>query len=222
MIYAVLASGESMNQAVADSVRGKCKVIAVSDTWQLAPWADALVSADAGWWRHKAPQFDGPKYTMGLVSDTEQIKDVPMGTNSGLLGVMLAVKLGATKVLLLGVDLHGTHFFGNHPLPLRNPNQARLETFKKQFSEYKPKGVQILNCNPDSALTCYPMARLGDHLEGMAELAAPDSGTDRSVQGGAAKAGVHRRVRMHASARRSGRDGQLEPDTRRSSRGAGL
>lgn len=65
MIFAVLASGESMNQALADSVRGKCKVIAVSDTWRLAPWADALVSSDAGWWRHKTPKFDGPKYTLG-------------------------------------------------------------------------------------------------------------------------------------------------------------
>lgn len=66
MIYAVLASGESMNQALADSVRGKCKVLAVSDTYLLAPWADGLVSADAGWWRNKSPQFDGKKYTMGL------------------------------------------------------------------------------------------------------------------------------------------------------------
>ena len=219
MIYAVLASGESMNQAVADSVRGKCKVLAVSDTYLLAPWADGLVSADAGWWRKKAPQFEGKKYTMGLVSDAEQIKDVPMGTNSGLLALMLAVRLGATKVLLLGVDLKGSHFFGNHPLPLRNPNQARLETFKKQFSEYQPKGVLIVNCNLDSDLLCYPMARLENELEGMAQPAAPDSGKDRSIQDGTAKAGVRRRVRMHASARRQGHSGFVEPDKgRRNSR----
>jgi hypothetical protein len=218
MIYAVLASGESMNQALADSVREKCKVIAVSDTWQLAPWADALVSADAGWWRHKKPKFDGPRYTMGTFPDVEKL-EAPMGTNSGLLGVMLAVKLGATKVLLLGVDLHGTHFFGNHPLPLRNPNQARLETFKRQFSEYKPKNVQIFNCSESSKLSCYPMARLGDHLEGMAEPATPDSGADGGVQDWAGTAGIRRRVRMHASTGRQGHSGFVEPDKgRRNSR----
>lgn len=211
MIYAVLASGESMNQEVADSVRGKCKVIAVSDTWQLAPWADALVSADAGWWRVKAPKFEGPRYTMANLPDMEKI-DAPMGTNSGLLGVMVAVKLGATKVLLLGVDLHGTHFFGNHPLPLRNPKPDRMEIFKRQFAEYKPKGVQIFNCNEKSSLTCYPMARLGDHLEGMAEPAAPDSGTDYGIHERTSKPGLRGPVRGHFRSGAGGRSDQLEQD----------
>ena len=180
MIYAVLASGPSMSQEVADSVRGRGKVLAVSDTYLLAPWADGLVSADAGWWRHKKPEFEGPRYSMATIPDIEKV-DAPMGTNSGLLAVMLAVKLGATKVLLLGVDLHGTHFFGNHPEPLRNPKQDRLNIFKRQFAEYKPKGVQIYNCSPSSQLEAYPLARVEDHLESMAQPAAPDSGADHGL-----------------------------------------
>lgn len=213
MIYAVLASGQSMNQDVADSVRGKCKVIAVSDTWQLAPWADALVSADAGWWRHKAPQFDGPKYTLGTFPDVEKL-EAPMGTNSGLLGVMLAVKLGATKVLLLGVDLHGTHFFGQHKAPLRNPKPDRLEIFKRQFAEYRPKGVQIFNCNEKSSLTCYPMARLGDHLEGMAEPAAPDSGKNHSLYNWTPEPWVFRETRGDVYSWPTGCFGLLEQNQR--------
>jgi hypothetical protein len=148
---------------------------------------------------------------MATIPDIEKV-EAPMGTNSGLLAVMLGVKLGATKVLLLGVDLHGTHFFGQHQAPLRNPKPDRLEIFKRQFAEYKPKGVEILNCNPDSALTCYPMARLGDHLEGMAEPAAPDSGADNRIHERAAKPGLRSPTRGHFRSGIGRRIDQLEQD----------
>lgn len=186
--FAVLATGPSMSQAVADSVRGKCGVIAVSDSWQLAPWADALVSADAGWWRHKSPVFHGKRYTLGTYPDVEKLEGIPMGTNSGLLGIHVAVMMGATKVLLLGVDLHGTHFFGPHTT-LRNTKPERTRVFHEQFAAYRPKGVTILNCNSASKLKCYPTARLEDEL--LAEPAAPDSGADGGVQGRAEAARLH-------------------------------
>lgn len=164
MLAAVLATGPSMSQAVADSVRGKCKVIAVSDSWQLAPWADALVSSDANWWRHKRPEFAGPKFTIGVWPDVEKLTDLPMGSNSGLLGIHVAVKLGATRVLLLGLDMHGSHFFGPHTGPLKNTGDSRRDAMKSQFASYKPRGVEIINCTPGSALTCYPMGNLDDCL----------------------------------------------------------
>lgn len=164
MIFAVLASGPSMSQAVADSVRGRCKVVAVSDAWQFAPWADALASSDANWWRHKRPDFEGPKFTIGVWPDVEKLEGVPMGTNSGLLGIHVAVKMGATRVLLLGLDMHGTHFFGPHTGPLRNATPDRMEVFKRQFADYKPRGVEIINCTLGSELKCYPMGTIDDCL----------------------------------------------------------
>lgn len=190
MIFAVLATGPSMSQGLADSVRGRCKVVAVSDSWQLAPWADALVSSDAAWWRHKAPEFSGPRYTLGTFPDVERVTDMPMGTNSGLLGIHVAVKLGATKVLMLGFDMHGSHFFGTHVGNLKNTPAHRREQFHKQFLHYRPKGVEILNCTEGSALTCYPMARLEDHLEGLVESEAPDSRADAGIQNRASAPGV--------------------------------
>lgn len=173
--WAVLATGESMSQALADSVRGKCKVAAVSDAIKLAPWADILVSADGAWWRHNKPEFEGPKYTLAKVPDTEIVEDVPMGTNSGLVALRKVVSLGATRVLLLGIDLHGTHYFGPHTGGLKNTSPQRMEVFRKQFESYKPKGVEILNCSAISHLTAYPKANLEQVLEGMAEPASPNS-----------------------------------------------
>lgn len=223
MIVAVLASGPSMSQAVADSVRGRCKVVAVSDAWRLAPWADALASTDAYWWRHASPEFAGAKYAIGKAEGIERLEHLSTQTNSGLLGIIVAVeKLGATKVLVLGVDLHGTHFFGPHTGKLRNTSPSRMREFHHQFASYRPKGVEIYNCNPASKLKCYPMARLEDHLEGMAEPAAPDFRANGSIQGGAPAARIRRGARMHASPRRPGRDGQLESDPRSSRRGEGF
>lgn len=212
MIVAVLATGPSMSQAIADSVRGRCKVVAVSDSWQLAPWADALVSTDAAWWRTKSPEFAGQKYTLGNYEGVEKLPYQASRTNSGLLGIRVAVeKFGATKVLLLGVDLTGSHFFGPHTGKLRNTSPSRVREFHYQFAEYKPKGIEILNCNSASRLRCYPMARLEDHLEGMAELAAPDSGANQCVPDGVVRAGLRSPTRGHFRSGTGRPVMQLEP-----------
>lgn len=166
MNFAVMATGQSLTKDQADAVKGRCKVVCVSNSYEFAPWADALASCDASWWKNnqEAMGFAGRKFTtapdwQGL-SELERVTGVASGTNSGLLGLMVAVKLGATRILLLGYDMRGTHFFGPHPAPLRNPNAARFEVFKKQFEGYKPHGVEIINCTPGSALRAYPMGDL--------------------------------------------------------------
>lgn len=165
--WAILASGPSMNQEVADYVRGKCRVAAVSDTYRLAPDADVLVSADRAWWdaHPKAREFKGIK--IGCMPYWQAIHGVdlfpaPYGVNSGLLALMYAVHAGAKKVALLGLDLHspGEHFFGRHPDKLKSTTQSRMDTFKRQFENYQPGGVEIYNCTPGSALTAYPHREL--------------------------------------------------------------
>lgn len=173
--WCVLATGPSMSQAVVDSVRAKCNVVAVSDAYKLAPWADALVSCDGAWWRAHpdALQFAGLKF--GLMPDYSSVKGVekfeaPSGINSGLLGVLVAAKMGAKKILLCGFDMHGTHYFGPHPAPLKNTKPERFEAFKRQFVHYRPRGVEIVNCTPGSGLKTFPMGNLEDCL---AESTAP-------------------------------------------------
>lgn len=158
-----------MSQTVADQVRGRCKVVAVSDAFKLAPWADVLASVDANWWRHhkEAFEFHGRRFTgapdyQGL-RELERIQIVS-GTNSGLFGMMVAEHLGAKRLLLCGFDMRGTHYFGLHPKGMRNTKPDRFEAFKGQFSRYQPKGIEILNCTPASSLTCYPFAELENCL----------------------------------------------------------
>src|SRR4026208_455478 len=98
--FAILATGPSMIQEVADYVRGKCKVIAVSDAYKLAPWADALVSNDRNWWdNHKdARQFAGKKFASvdlpGGVAALPRVGLFGGGRNSGLQGMRAAKLLG--------------------------------------------------------------------------------------------------------------------------------
>lgn len=164
MKFAVLATGPSLSSADVELIRGKLAVVAVSDAYRLAPWADALVSADAAWWKAhpNARDFAGLKF--GAIHDFNNVPYVEplhgaFGLNSGLLGLIAAVRLGAKEVYMLGFDMHSPtqHFFGEHPKPLRSTTPDRMERFKRQFAAYKPKGVKIINCTKGSALECYEM-----------------------------------------------------------------
>lgn len=166
--WAILASGPSMSQEVADSVRS-FRVIAVSNTYQLAPWAEILVSNDKTWWTNnpEATKFAGQKFcglTIEPPKDVTKFPGAMSGSNSALLALQVAVSKGAKRILLLGVNLSGNHYFGNHPSPLRNPTPNRFEIFKKQFAAYQPKGVEIFNCSPGSKLKAYPFAKVADFL----------------------------------------------------------
>lgn len=163
--WAVLATGPSMSQAVADKVHGRCKVVVVSDAYRLEPWAAALASTDAAWWKAnpEAMEFPGKKYgafpSFRPVPGVERL-DIGSETNSGLLGMHVAHRLGATTILMLGFDLKGSHFFGPHPEPLKNTTAIRFEAIKRQFEHFRPRGVRIINCTPGSALRCYEMGDL--------------------------------------------------------------
>jgi hypothetical protein len=169
--WVVLATGPSMSQAIADQVRW-CNVVAVSNAYAIAPCADAMAATDGKWWKAhpEALKFEGRKFTAApsFVNLDESIErlQIDCSTNSGLLGLMVAVKLGAKRVLLCGLDMHspGKHFFGEHKAPLRSSKQRHLDLHKRQFMNYRPKGVEIINCTPGSALEAYPKRPLEDCL----------------------------------------------------------
>lgn len=170
--FAILATGPSMNQLVADDVRGRCACIAVSDAYRLAPWADALVSQDEAWWKHHKEarnfagrRFGGPAVRMDGIERLEPGGPIATGTNSGLLAAIVAVQVfQAKRVILLGFDMGGSHFFGNHPAPLRNTTPPRFKVMLEQFQMWRPRGVEVINCTPNSRLLTYPKADLCDVL----------------------------------------------------------
>lgn len=167
MSVVVICTGQSLTKEDVDYCRGKAKVIAVSDAIYLAPWADAMVSYDAAWWRaHRDVTYAGPKYMHGIAEmpDLEHVRVArPGGGNSGVLGCHIARALfGHEPIILLGVDLWGTHFFGPHGSGLSNPDEERFEKMKIQWSRLKD--WNITNCSPGTHLECFPKAELREVL----------------------------------------------------------
>lgn len=174
--FVVLATGPSMSQELADYVRqhheqGRCKTVAVSDSYRLAPWADALVSNDRNWWdcHRDARNFAGKKFASvalpGGVQALPREGTFGGGLNSGLQGLRVAKLLGATKILLLGFDLsaeRGAHYFGAHPHPLKHTTTKRFAKHVEQFNKWH--GVPVINCTPRSALKRFPMSTIEQQL----------------------------------------------------------
>lgn len=170
----VFAPGESLTLRQTEAVRGIYQAVAVCDAYRLAPWSDALVANDAAWWenRPKALKFAGRKFSANDVSGVEKIPPfehvVFRGSSSGVIGVLQAWRMGAARILLVGFDNRGTHFFGAHDAPLKNTTSGRYAVFATQFETLKMflanKGVQIMNCTPGSALNCFDRANLEDCL----------------------------------------------------------
>lgn len=188
-----LGSGPSLTQADVDMVKGRARVIAVNDTYKLAPWADVLFAADAKWWGwHKGVAgFSGEKYAMiraarrwpnvqilrqsGEVGlETADPTALRTGKNSGYMAVNVAVHKGASRILLLGYDMGGgrQHFFGEHPDKSRPPFRVCLRNFATLVKPLEELGIEIINCTRSTALKCFPQMSLEEALERKAEAAA--------------------------------------------------
>lgn len=161
--WVILATGPSMSADLADSLRGR-NAIVVSNAYQLAPWASALVSQDKAWWTEHpdAFKFAGRKFSCNDIDGVEKFKPLEMtgnpfttGTNSGLLACCVAQWLGATQIELYGFDLRGSHFFGEHKPPLKNADEARFAIMREQFARWNCSKIEVINMTPGSALTCF-------------------------------------------------------------------
>lgn len=171
MTIAILATGPSMSQAVADGLAGMPRIV-VNDAFRLAPDADALCANDGGWWRVNAEalKFQHRRFSCNSVDGVEKVRSTPLidrNSNSALLALHVAVHyFRAKRVLLYGVDCsaaRGQHYFGPHTKTwLRNTDQQGFEKYKRQFADYArtlPDGVEVLNCSPLSELRVFPFAQ---------------------------------------------------------------
>ncbi len=191
-----LASGPSLSAADVSQVglawaSGRAKVIAVSDTYRLAPWADAVFSADLNWWKLHHPQLcrrDDVKAELWTGDNVAAARfginrmrmanrpglgtyQLHTGGNSGYMAVNLAFLWGAARIVLLGFDMQATdgrkHFFGDHPSPL--VQQQNFGEWRHRFdglaADLQQRGVAVVNCTRTTALECFPRADLAEQLE---------------------------------------------------------
>ena len=82
------------------------------------------------------------------------------GGSSGYMAVNLAYFLGASKICLLGFDMQYTngqvHWFGKHK-NTGNPSEDMLsrwvEKFEPLHDDLKERGIELVNCTRETALT---------------------------------------------------------------------
>ena len=181
-----VGTGPSLTQADVDLCRGRTRVIAVNNAYQVAPWADVLYAADDKWWSwHKgAPTFAGLKYTIaptrrawpglvvlrntgqhGLERDPSGLRT---GLNSGYQAIGLAVHLGASRIVLLGYDMMGDHYFGSHPDKTRPPFAPCLKAFATLPGPLAEAGVEVVNATRRTALKTFPCVPIDTVLQAVA------------------------------------------------------
>jgi hypothetical protein len=192
---AIIGSGPSAKKAGVELLQGRTKVIAINESWQLAPWADVLYGCDVNWWRLRdgVRKFKGLKISQSaeacdLYRDIKRIvipnvksNDILMeplghvgaGGNSGFQCLNLAVQFGAKRILLIGYDMRidfGEHWHPRHYPPLSNPhpndNLPRWRAaLDKAHASLAAIGVEVVNCSSVSLLNAYPKMTIEEALK---------------------------------------------------------
>ena len=118
----------------------------------------------------RAPQwlYTSPRKNNGLFTDA-----LGWAGNTGSSAINLAIQLGAKRVLLLGFDMALNEEGQNnwHKYGLDNVGEAQFTRFKNGFkgvvADWKEKfsEVEIINLNPQSALTGFPKMSFEDFYE---------------------------------------------------------
>lgn len=177
----VIASGESLTREQCDAVAGAGLIVAVSDAYLFASNCDALCATDRAWWRARPEVMELPcrKFSVHEMEGVELVaRNDHIGTDSssGVLGLWVAKMLGAVRILMLGFDNRGGHFFGQHVPPLKNTAPHRFKTFAFQFihlrNRFKIDGIECINCTPGTALDAFPTATLQEGLEWISSKSA--------------------------------------------------
>lgn len=192
---AVVASGPSVKKDEVASLKGRIKVIAIKENYDIAPWADVVYGCDAPWWRNarNLPKYMGLKVSASqdlrvqfpdiklvtLEKYDDFIRFAPLGQigaggNSGFQAVNLAVQFGAKKILLIGFDMdhraRHPHWYGRNNGPGRtNPDHFNYDRWRKAFTQssasLRDAGVEVINASPVSALKCFDRLSVIETLE---------------------------------------------------------
>lgn len=181
----IVASGPSAATASVEQAQSKARVIAVNNSWRLAPWADALYGCDFAWWKSQSgvPEFAGLKISQTDGWDQKCRQTYPAvrlvqcdraydrreellprgmtgwGGNSGFQALSLAVQFGAKRIALVGFDMradHGLHWHGKHPKPLNNPQPHHTPRWREVIDGAAPTLRQL----DVTVVNCSPVSAL--------------------------------------------------------------
>jgi hypothetical protein len=82
------------------------------------------------------------------------------GDNSAFQALNLAIQFGSRRVMFVGLDLRGDHYYGrNNWYRAGNPDESTFERCRKNFTDNVPVlkslGVDVVNASPWSSLNCF-------------------------------------------------------------------
>lgn len=190
----ILGGGPSLKGFDPECLRGKGKVIAVNNAGlDLCPWADVLFWADKRWldWNHDRLHLHTGEWKVTrkqphipLDSDVKYLAHKPFrlthwpdrlgGRCGGSSAINLAYLLGANPIILLGFDMRDMpmdrwkegNWHDRHLLPpLEGQRREKfIPILEGMAVDLARVGVTVLNCNPRSALRCFPFAPLEELL----------------------------------------------------------
>lgn len=162
----------------------RCRVVAVNDAIYPCWFADHLHACDKRWWMEHSgvPGFSGAKTSLEPVpfADVETLKNTGLsgydeepgcirnGANSGYQAVHLAAKLGAKKIILLGLDYTDDgarmHWFGHHKdgMDKHSNTQEWRHLLFGLTKTLNGMGIEILNAGMRSTLTWLPRTDLAN------------------------------------------------------------
>lgn len=192
---ALVCCGPSASKADVDLMRGKMPVLAIKEAAvHLSPWADAVYCCELPWWKYRKglPEFRGLKFGYArLIADRypdvklvgiadakcdRLLLDAPMaigsGRNSGFQGMNLLAQFGVTRLIVIGLDATGGHFYGRNEWPnANNPNEQEnfylwRSAFEIAADQLATLGVDVVNCSQTSTLTCFRKATVAEVLKG--------------------------------------------------------
>lgn len=184
----ILGGGPSLRGFGAAVLRGR-RVIAINNSYLLAPWADVLYYCDRQWWvkhREEALATFTGQYRISLGTSEGGTRRLYQGgprgldtrpnalrhgSNSGYQAINLAYHFGVSRIVLLGYDLHvdesQSHWHAGHGASLNSQAQA-LDLFLPRFPHLveplRAAGVEVINATPSSALRCWPYIPLENLL----------------------------------------------------------
>lgn len=186
----IVATGPSAGTAQLELVAG-WPCIAVNDAYRLTPDADALYAADYAWWKFHIKaireSFTGQLWSCsseagrdfgcrtvgiarrgGLSHRADEIRQGGRVGNSGAQAINLAFLWGARRLVLVGFDFAGSHFFGDHPRELAKTSafDRMREGMGELARDLYDNRVEVINCSARSALTFWPKRTLAEALTG--------------------------------------------------------
>lgn len=191
----IVGGGPSVAAIDLESLRGQ-KIIVINSSFRAVPFADFLIFADARWWEHNRAHLVNWKGRIICLSHSPHHpallmikRKVPPASDQGndclalqfttaTAALDLAAKLGAARIVMLGVDGRNgadgkTHHHIAHPWrPLAGWEAKHRRDLEKMAEPLKNRSVEVVVATPSAYEDIWPRVELAELLQSRVALVA--------------------------------------------------